>query len=278
MVSVIIPTDFSTQAKNAITYAFKLFDASTTKFILVNTYQEPHASSTMLISIKDIMLEDSEKKLQEELAWITEQFPAHAVQCTTRSEYGQFTYTINYLVRKLNADMVVLGTKGLANWKHWFINSNSALLTNSNHFPVLVVPDDYNVAPPARVVFSSDLKKIPENTLTAIKLFGHVIKKNCNSFTVLNIHSPHETLSSSEIIEKNKLITTLEYLNPVFETTPHNEVFIGLNLYCTTKNTHLLIMIARSHTFFEKLMNPSNTKEMAMLGNIPLLVFPESYN
>ena len=62
---VLIPTDFSSNAENAVRYAFQIFgDSENTEFVLLNAYDIPRGgNATMLVSITDIL--KSNKKIIE---------------------------------------------------------------------------------------------------------------------------------------------------------------------------------------------------------------------
>ena len=271
MKKILIPTDFSTQAHNAIEYAFELFSPSDTIFVLLNTYRAPHSSSSMLMNLTKILSDDSKNGLTQELQWIGEKFPDHVKQCLTESVYNDFPEGVNKTVEKHQIDLVVLGTKGLSGWRNWFSNSHSSLITNSNKYPILVVPDHASISFPKKVVLASDL----ESSNISYSLVSDMFKDIVKDFTVLHVNNSEDVNNAEKLKEKEALLDAIKDLNPNYEEKISLKVFDGITQYITKYNVELLIMMARSKSLFEKITNASNTKEMVMLTNIPLMVLPE---
>lgn len=67
MKTILIPTDFSENARNAALYAFSLFDLEKDKFILLNAYSMPATGrSAMLADLTDDMKRESKRGLYKE--------------------------------------------------------------------------------------------------------------------------------------------------------------------------------------------------------------------
>ena len=65
MNTVLLPTDFSQNSYNAIKYALNLFKYEECRFVLVNAYQTPKAGAAMMISIEDLLQEESQNELRK---------------------------------------------------------------------------------------------------------------------------------------------------------------------------------------------------------------------
>lgn len=273
MKKILIPTDFSAQAHNAIEYAFNLFSPKESTFVLLNTYRAPHASSGMLINLTKILSDDSKNGLAQEMQWLSDKYPDHAKQCITESVYSEFPAGVNKMVEKHQIDLVVLGTKGLNGWRNWFSSSNSSLISNSNKFPILVVPDHVSISVPKKVVLASDLE--PSIKTLLYKSVAGVLKGVVDQFTLLHVNKPTASLSEDNLKEKEALLSAFEELEPKYDEIASSKVFDGITQYNKNNGVELLIMTARGKSFFEKITNTSNTKEMVMLTNIPLMVLPE---
>ncbi|MCW8940874.1 MAG: universal stress protein, partial [Flavobacteriales bacterium] len=68
MMTILLPTDFSKNAKNAILYALELYKNQEVNFILMNAFHPTHddmANSITGGSLNDLLSQASEKQLQE---------------------------------------------------------------------------------------------------------------------------------------------------------------------------------------------------------------------
>ncbi len=89
---------------------------------------------------------------------------------------GRTTDEVIKLGDELEADLLVVGSRGLRGVRRIFIGSHSEDIVHHAHRAVLVVPGRENVWPPARIVagddFSEDAKKAAELAAALGKLFG----------------------------------------------------------------------------------------------------------
>ena len=69
MKNILVPTDFSETARNALKYAISLF-GSDNHFILMNAYEEPTSTTSSMISLRDILHESSVDSLKDEEQYI----------------------------------------------------------------------------------------------------------------------------------------------------------------------------------------------------------------
>ena len=69
MQKILIPTDFSEIAREAARYAKKYVAANDAEFYVLHAYNQPD-SNDMLISIVDILKEESDKMLNDEAAFL----------------------------------------------------------------------------------------------------------------------------------------------------------------------------------------------------------------
>ena len=66
MKKILLPTDFSDSARKACEYAINLFGDEPVNFVLVNSYIVPASTSEMLISISDVLRQNSIENLLTE--------------------------------------------------------------------------------------------------------------------------------------------------------------------------------------------------------------------
>ena len=118
MKKIILPTDFSVNAWNAISYAMKFFQEETVKFYLLHTYTPVFYRMDYLIggpaysAIPDIKVDVSLAGLEKTLKDIHQKHPNTNHTVETVSAFNTLTDEINNLVEDKEIDLVVMGTKG----------------------------------------------------------------------------------------------------------------------------------------------------------------------
>lgn len=105
MKKILLPTDFSENAKNAIDYSIALFDASETVFILLNTFYVPYSSTEVIIS-HDAFRKQSEESLELEIQRIKQQFPNLKGNIESHYAIGEVASVVNSFVQKEGMDYV----------------------------------------------------------------------------------------------------------------------------------------------------------------------------
>ena len=120
---IILPTDFSKNARNAIKYAIDVFKDQEAEYFLLNIYREPHATSSSLVSIVDILQKSSEESLVREEKKIRDLFPSMNLNMETVSAYGDTTLQINKLAQEKEVDYIIMGTKGASGLKEVILGS-----------------------------------------------------------------------------------------------------------------------------------------------------------
>ncbi|NNE76243.1 MAG: universal stress protein, partial [Pricia sp.] len=158
MKTILIPTDFSQNAWNALEYAVKLFqDVPCTFYILHigdlkdssvkgNSFIMPAKKIDDLITKKLSDLFERIRKLH-----INKRHHFIAVQ-----DYGNILNTIRKQVDDKNIDLIVMGTKGASGLKKAIIGSNTGDVITKVACNVLVVPDRAVIVPPRDVAFPTD--------------------------------------------------------------------------------------------------------------------------
>lgn len=132
MKRILLPTDFSENAYNAIRYALKLYEHESCTFYLLNTYT-PAAyftgttlpNSYSALQLEEIAATNSKRGLDETEKRINAEFhnPKHIIG--KLSSFNLLVSEINSVVKSLGIDVIVMGTKGATGAKEVFIGTQT---------------------------------------------------------------------------------------------------------------------------------------------------------
>lgn len=274
MKKIVLPTDFSENAKNAIEYAIAMFSYDNVEYILLNVYSEPHSSTDMLVSVKDLLEKTSRKSLKEEYEYFNNKFSQNLLNMRQHSECGELSDVINNLVETENIDFVVMGTKGATGLQKILVGSNTHDVVNKAKCPVLAIPEKIKYTPPYRIAFATDYEEL-EN-----KYVLHPLAELANQYRsklmIVNIYNIGENIINVEqAAEGIQLHYMLKNIPHQFFGISHKNIATGIDQFVHKHKVDLLAMIARQHNFFNRLFHDSTTKQLAMLTDIPLLVLHE---
>lgn len=266
---VLIPTDFSENAMNAVRYAFELFRHDPdTEYVLLNAYDIPRSgSTTMLVSITDILKKDSEEGLKKSIKEIEE--IGHAGSLRTISKHGQLFEVIKELIKKEEYNVIIMGTLGAGGLKKVLLGSNASEIVKKVKIPVLIVPEKATFERTDKILFTTDFKPIRrEKQIGRLRDFA----KNIDAeILVLNIHKKHQELDLEKAMTNSGLEELLKGSRHTYHHRVGDDIIEGIDQFILENDIKIVAMILRQVGFIDSLFHKSLTRQMAMHTKIPML-------
>ena len=150
MKRIVLPTDFSENAWNAIEYALTIFKKEPCEFFVLNAFQVGSSGLTTRRAklnetrLFQLIKEESERRLEEVMERIKsiDQNPEHSF--TTLAIVDNLTNAVGRTVYGKEIDCIVMGTKGSTGLKEVFMGSNTyKIIKDINFCPIIAVPEEY---------------------------------------------------------------------------------------------------------------------------------------
>jgi nucleotide-binding universal stress UspA family protein len=266
MKQIIVPTDFSKGAWNALLYATELGNALETRNITVlNAYHAPRAGASTLHSIDRIMQEDSEAGVNRWMNKIKESGLSAKFNFHGKSIHATLVDAVNSQVSGYADHLVVMGSLGEAGTVEKIFGSNATDVIAKVQCPVIVIPPKINFTSKKNVVLASDYNQISDSNMKILQL----IKKIHPSTNIRIVHVQKEKEPTAGIA--NLGISQENLPHEVIEISGDN-VGDALDRYASSNPTDLMVLIKHESGFFHNLFHHSVTKELALLAHVPLLV------
>lgn len=257
--SIIILTDFSDPAKNAIRYAIDAFGENA-EYNLVNAYYARTSSATLL-DLNDMLAKESEQGLTEEKDWILSSFPNISLNVKTHSVFGSPVDAIRKMKASGNYDVVIMGTKGASGVDAVLFGSVASTVIRATVVPVISVPPTYQFKGFGNVIFATDGKELSDyNIVEPISKLQEQFKSEITLFSV-NTADHKFDWDESKIHIKNAHYATVDGNNIAEEVTK----------FCKEKNADLLVVLPKHTGFFERLFHKSVSKELVEQAKMPIL-------
>lgn len=267
--TILIPTDFSGNAQNAIRYAIRFF-GSDNRFILLNTWQTPYTPPEVLISVEDILMKTSKEGLENELGWIKKSEELKDISFETISEFGNLVDIIKSAVREKKVDFVVMGTQGASGLRETLLGSNTAAVAKTLSCPLLAIPAGATFNGIKHMIFATDYKEV-ENP-DAFKTMINVAKHHNAEITVLNVLDKGKITDVKEGYEGIKIDHQLTGVKHTYSFIENDDKAAGIDEYLTTNKPDMLVVLERKTGFFRSVFHRSITKQMAFHTHVPMLV------
>ena len=278
MQSIIVPTDFSSNAYNAAHYAIALAaDLKATKIILYNAYQpfvseDPEIDTMFLQDITEFK-KISEEGLLKMKNMLQPSLP-DSIQLEYEGDYNLITNGIISACKKYNAGLIIMGITGSeSKLEEAIVGSNAVDISKISQIPVLIIPPGAEYSGMQKILWTVDFKKVAETTpVTEIK---NLLDATHAQLDVLHVEVNTNNTESSFSKEKNVFDTLFSIYNPQYHFLKGENFIEVINRFATENKSDLIIAIPKKHGLFESIFSRSHTKALAFHSHIPILTIHE---
>ena len=281
MKNILVPSDFSENAWNAMRYAIELFKNEECVFHLLNTYTPAIASSRFMAATVDGgTLENgarlcSKRGLKNVVERIEKEYrnPKHSFK--TCSSFSFLVDEIKETIEEQHIDLVVTGTKGASGLEEVFMGSNTVRIIKSvKDCPVLAVPQHFKFLTPNEIAFATDFNRFyTKSELQPLKDMAKAFNA-----AIRIVHVQYEIKALTELQQFN-LEMLRKYLGEVqhyvHTVSELNSISKILEVFTEELDIHLLAMLHYQNSYLEKMTREPVIKRVAFHTQVPLLVIPE---
>jgi len=267
MHKILIPTDFSENAMMAVDFAIDQLMNEDSELYLINIYQVPHGGNSGFFYLLDELQKQAKNGMEEFKIEVVNRHPEKSLKIDSEVAQGNFSDQCNAIAKKIDADCIVMGTKGASGVKEVLIGSNTADLMNNLEVPLYVVPKDFKDKSIKEMILSYDGSGISIKVAPPILKFA---KKHQLPLELLHVRveedSPIQDWSDAKSLFEGIKVDLHESWGKSYEE--------GLKRGIENREA-ILVMIKRKKSFWERFFNISDTRKVVMHAELPILVIPE---
>ena len=275
MKTIIVPTDFSPVATNAMNFAADMAIQIKASLMLLHIYQVPVSMTDVPVVLvsNDELRKDSEsklKELKESLAHIT----SGKIKIYTEARMGDTVDELEDVAKLIEPFAVIMGTKGTSGVERMLFGSTTLTAIRHLKWPVIVVPPGKEYGTGIKKIgFACDFNKVIENT--PVQFIRNMVKEFGAELHVLNVDYEQRHFKPDTPEESLMLHTLLEELDPKYHFINHKDVEEGIHEFAETNNIDLLITIPKKHGLLDNLFKHSSTKELVTHSHVPVMCVHE---
>ncbi|WP_420581099.1 universal stress protein [Reichenbachiella sp.] len=215
MQTIAVPYDFSPYAAAALDFAVQLSQKTQAKIKLIHVIEYPLATTfnvTGEVEPEETMdkiftlqlIDKANVKMRDVLHSYDGKAEIDQVILMGNAYDG-----ITDQLEELDADLIVMGTKGATGLKELLVGSNTEKIVRNAHCPVLAIPEKCNASTINDVVFATDLDDTHGNIL---KAFDEYRKQFNAKLHLVWVDTPHNSVNEDlgkerlkEIARKNNI-------------------------------------------------------------------------
>lgn len=278
MIQVLIPTDFSDHAYNALSYAHMLFQEVETEFTLYHAYEASalqlvgNKSPVRLGTIYDSLEKEAIKKLEDLKGKIS-----------ARNDISKHTYKIETYEGHLREgvgnlekgayDFIVMGSKGATGLKEIFVGSvTQSIVSLHQEIPLLIIPEKAFFRVPDNIGFATNYsrnyqKEELQPLLTLVNLWDSTVR-------MVEVYD-EPGLNPNQKEHLMQLESLLMEINYRFHVVPEfSSIENCINVFNNELDIDLMVLIDYPKNIFERLVRESVVKKMAFHTTLPFLILP----
>lgn len=279
---IVVPTDFSRNAWNAINYAMELFKNEACDFYVLNAYDTSNylLDPLMVVNPNDdaleIAREQSEKglaKISQRISFRDEALDHHFFYV---SEATDLLPALIAIVERKDIELIVLGTKGNTDASHVAYGSNAVkVMEKVRNCPVLAVPPNVLFTEPNEIVFPTSFR-----THFKRKELDHLIYiAQITNAPVRVLHvQKEEALDKMQQNYKALLMECLDGLDYSFHNLDDSNVSEALQFFVQSRGSEMIAFINKKHTFFGSIFSQPMVKKLGASTKVPLLAMHDLRN
>ncbi len=275
MRTVLIPTDFSENAMQAIAYAMNLYKCERVHFYFLHAYADEvygpfkNGNGNSIKKQKKEIQNATDSLLKELVETVQEKWhnPKHLYEHI--SAFESLVDAVNDFVNQINVDLVIMGTKGQTADKKITFGSHTVQVLKYVQCPVLAIPYNYEYQQPKKILFPTDYL-LPYKR-RELKLLNTLAKEFKSAIYCLYI-SDFEVLSERQLDNKRFLTESLPDAFLFHETTPVKHKAEAILDYIEQHGIQLLVMVNTRHSFLEDMLYRSTVDEIGLYITLPFLV------
>lgn len=264
MNTLLVATDFSAAADNALHYAAKLATKLNASLKLLHVYTVPVSMNDMpvlMVSAENLKRNADEglNRLKEEIA---SNYPTLTV--SVESRLGDIRTEIDDICKESAPMAIVIGAHGVSGFERVVFGSTATSIIRHSKIPVIAVPANYHDFATQHLVMATDLQNNHSIPVDDIKKWVHVL--NAQLYLV---HITSANTADRE--EARDLLHRFDDLKPVYEIEYSHDLQKGIDTHIKKIGADMLLILPHQHNLMERLFFRQHTEDLVYNASVPVL-------
>lgn len=279
MFHILVPTDFSKNAWNALKYGLKLYENVNCTFYILHVNPIPTysgAGSSVKGSSKmaqESVLRDSKESLDELLLRIKNIPNSAKHSFVTIALYDFFVDSIKREVETKKMDLIIMGTKGSSGLKKVTMGSNTGDVITKVKCPLLAVPENAVFKKPEEITFPTDYYL--RYDLKVLNTLIEMTRMHKSVLRVLHISKKGEELGEEQLKNKEFLNDYLQDVEHSFHSLTGADLETAVQCFTESRDIDMIAMVAKNLNFFQRILFRPKVEQISYHTDIPFLVLHE---
>ncbi|KFF06852.1 universal stress protein [Flavobacterium reichenbachii] len=272
MKRILVPTDFSQHAQDALKVAAQIARKNNSEIIVLHMLELPHQMNDAItdgVSIPETLI--FMKKANETLDEVSSKPYLDGISVTEVVKIDKPIHGITQVSKDYDVDLIVMGSHGNSGIDELLIGSNTEKVVRNSEIPVLVIKNDISDFTGANIVFASDFSEETKKPFEKLLNFAKTFESKIHLVTICTPNS----FKSTHTIEKsmNEYISEFNLIN--YTTNIYNDTNIekGIINFSNSINADIIGMCTHGRTGFAHFFNGSISEGLVNHTVKPVITF-----
>jgi len=275
MKTILVPTDFSANSKNAVLFAINLAKKTKASILLLHVFE----SSTIFTEIPlttmqmdfAVAHDAAAKKLKAFYAKIKS--AVGNINVELKLAQGLPSARVSEVALERKVDMIILATTSENQLERFLLGSNATRIISHAPCLVLAIPPKSKFTGFSKIVYSTDLTDDSISHTNTIIPFAKIFNSEILFLHVNSLYDRPEI--NDDVEELAEKISHIDYKKKSGFVSNDEDIPSGINNFIKHHKTDCIAMYKHHKNLLQKLFRKSITKSVSYHNRVPLLVIHE---
>jgi nucleotide-binding universal stress UspA family protein len=271
---IIVSTDFSPTADNAVNYAAHLASACGAAITQLHIITPPMSSPGYHGVADDERIQTMNRaieRLKSDSERLSKQFPGLKINYVLHE--GDTPEAIVQKGISESCDFMVMGTIGSSGLIKTIFGSNTMSVIEQGDFPVLAVPPSAKANPPQTLVFATDYRFSDLPAIDLLIELARALKANLEIVHIIS-GSEEESVEKETIAAfRERVMAYTDYGKIEFQIFRNTKPGEGLRDYSASKKIDLIALAKRKRSKVQQFLDRGVTHQLLQKPELPMMIF-----
>lgn len=277
MKQILIPTDFSENASDALEYALNLLGKSKARIHILHVVpleSVPSDASVVPPSLSSVNLKEAQesmKAIEEFSKMFYGEDDRAQITVSTKVTVGGVSYTIKKIAEDLGADLIIMGTRGVNHsFREKVFGTISTATISHAPCPVILVPSNYKFRTIDNLIFGTNLSPSdPYELWRALEL----IKPQIGRIRCVYVTKDKDKVDRNELdLFSRYVVEHSASIQTIFNVEESDDIVRTLAEYADNYDAEMIIMHRSKKSFWKSLFQARQTDKMVAWLDVPLMI------
>ena len=274
MKKILVPTDFSPQAENALKVAVQMAKRFNSEIFLLHMLELPlvnvnpvSGSSSNELPEALFFMKLAKKRFKE----LMTQDYLKGIKIHETVEFHQAFEGIMEMSQKHNCDIIIMGSHGATGLKEIFIGSNAEKVVRNSTIPVMIIKNNHPNFEVNNLVFATDCNLKNKHTLSKVKKFAEKFDAT--------LHLAYINTANNFVIEEEAQKGLKDFIKGEdlknYTLNIYNDISVekGILNFAIGINAELIGISTHGRKGLDHFFNGSISEDLVNHAKIPIVTF-----